>query len=55
MIFGAASVLMPEQASSPGVVWGGVALAGGVLFIAVVEVEIRRKAPSRDIPETPAD
>lgn len=54
-IFGAASVLMPEQASSPGVVWGGVALAGGVLFIAVAEVEIRRKAPSRDIPETPAD
>jgi len=54
LIFGAASVLMPEQASSPGVAWGAVALVGGVLFIAVAEIEARRKAPSKDISETPA-
>lgn len=55
MIFGSASVLMPEQASSPGVAWGAVVLVGGVLFIAVAEIEARRRAPSKDISETPAD
>lgn len=55
VIFGAASVLMPEQASSPGVAWGAVALAGGVLFIAVAEIETRLGAPSKDVSETPAD
>jgi hypothetical protein len=45
MVFGAASVLMPEQASSPGVTWGAVALVGGVLFIAIAAIEARRKAP----------
>jgi peptidoglycan/LPS O-acetylase OafA/YrhL len=48
MVFGAASALMPEQASSPGVVWGAAALVGGVLFIVVAEIEARRKVPSKD-------
>lgn len=55
MIFGAASVLMPEQASSPGIAWGAVVLVGGILFIAVAEIEAWRRAPSKDTSETPAD
>jgi hypothetical protein len=42
MVFGAASGLLPEQASSPGVAWGAVAVLGGALFIAVAEIEARR-------------
>ena len=42
MVFGAASVLLPEQASSPGVTWGALALIGGALFVTVAEVEARR-------------
>ncbi|USQ74876.1 hypothetical protein [Ornithinimicrobium cryptoxanthini] len=39
MVFGAASVVLPEQASSPGVAWGAVVLVGGALFVAVAEIE----------------
>jgi hypothetical protein len=46
-IFGSASVLMPEQASSLGVAWGAVVLVGGGLFIVVAEIEARRRAPSK--------
>ncbi len=53
MVFGAASALLPEQASSPGVAWGAVALVGGALFIAVAEIEARREAPPKDIIRNP--
>ena len=43
MVFGAASVLLPEQASSPSVAWGAVVLVGGALFIAVAEFDARRE------------
>jgi hypothetical protein len=42
MVFGTASILLPDQASSPGVAWGVLILLGGALFIAVAEVEARR-------------
>lgn len=42
MIFGTASILLPLQASSPGVAWGAMALIGGMLFILIAEIEIRR-------------
>ena len=47
MVFGAASVLLPEQASSPGAAWGAVAVLGGALFIAVAEIEASREALTR--------
>lgn len=55
IVFGAASIVMPTQASSPGVAWGAVALVGGGLFIVVAEIETRRTAPPNDISEPPAD
>jgi hypothetical protein len=36
--------VLPDQASSPGAVWGTLVLIGGALFIAVTEVEARRPA-----------
>lgn len=51
MVFGAASVLLPEQASSPGVAWGAFMLVGGALLVAVAEIEAspeaRRLTPPR--------
>jgi hypothetical protein len=44
MVFGTASIVLPDQASSPGAVWGTLVLIGGALFIAVTEVEARRPA-----------
>lgn len=44
MVFGAASVLLPEQASSPGVAWGAFVLVGGALLVAVAEIEASREA-----------
>jgi hypothetical protein len=44
LVFGTASILLPNHASSPGVVWGTLVLVGGALFIAVAEVEARRRA-----------
>lgn len=42
MVFGTASILLPEQASSRGVGWGALVLAGGAVFIAVAEAEVRK-------------
>ncbi len=41
-VFGLASIVFPDQRGAEGRGWGGVALAGGVLFIAAAEVESRR-------------
>lgn len=41
-VFGLASVLFPDQPGAVGRGWGGMAVAGGVLFIAVGEWEVRR-------------
>ncbi|WP_052669151.1 hypothetical protein [Nitriliruptor alkaliphilus] len=38
------AIVLPDQASSPGAVWGTLVLIGGALFIAVTEVEARRPA-----------
>ena len=45
VVFGSASTLLPEHASSPGVGWGTTAMLGGILFVAVAEVEARREHP----------
>ena len=42
VIFGAASALLPEQASSPGAAWGTAVALGRALFDSVAEVEARR-------------
>jgi hypothetical protein len=42
IVFGLASVAFPDQPGAVGRGWGGVAIAGGVLFIAVAEWEVRR-------------
>lgn len=41
IMFGLASVVYPDQRGAVGRAWGGVAIAGGVLFIAVAEWEAR--------------
>jgi hypothetical protein len=41
VVFGLASVVFPDQRGAEGRGWGGVAIAGGVLFIAVAEFESR--------------
>ena len=41
-VFGAASVLFPRHPAAVGAVWGGLAIAGGILFAAVGEWEARR-------------
>jgi hypothetical protein len=47
IVFGLASVVFPDQRGAVGRGWGGVAIAGGVLFIAVAEREVRRAAATR--------
>ena len=42
IVFGLASVVFPDQPGAAGRGWGCVAVAGGVLFIAVAEWEVRR-------------
>jgi hypothetical protein len=42
IMFGLGSVVFPDQPGAVGRGWGGVAIAGGVLFIAVAEWEARR-------------
>jgi len=42
IMFGLGSVVFPDQPGAVGRGWGGVAIAGGVLFIAVAEWEVRR-------------
>jgi hypothetical protein len=41
IVFGLASVVFPDQQGALGRGWGGVAIGGGVLFIAVAEWEVR--------------
>jgi hypothetical protein len=36
------AALLPEQASSPGGAWAIAAMLGGILFVAVAEIEARR-------------
>jgi hypothetical protein len=58
MVFGTASILLPQQASSPGVAWGTLILIGGALFIAVAEAENARNqqpAPKAFEPRTTPD
>lgn len=45
--FGLASILYDGEASGVGVSWGAVALAGGVVFIALAEWEARRSGWAR--------
>jgi hypothetical protein len=45
VVFGLASVVFPDQRGAEGRGWGGVAIAGGVLFITVAELESRRGKP----------
>jgi hypothetical protein len=42
VVFGLATVVFPDQRGAEGRGWGGVAIAGGVLFITVAELERRR-------------
>ncbi|MGH3004898.1 MAG: serine hydrolase [Gaiellaceae bacterium] len=42
IVFGLASVAFPDQPGAAGRGWGGVAIAGGVLFIAMAELEAGR-------------
>jgi hypothetical protein len=46
IVFGVASVLFPDHPASVGSLWGGLAIAGGVLFAAVAEWEARRSPAS---------
>lgn len=44
IVFGLASTVFPDQRGAEGRAWGGLAFAGGVLFIAVAELERSRRA-----------
>lgn len=44
--FGLASAVYPDHPAAAGLGWGGVAMAGGVLFIGVAEWEAKRRTPS---------
>ncbi len=48
IVFGLASVAFPDQPGAGGRGWGGVAIAGGVLFIAVAEWEVRRATATNE-------
>ena len=48
IVFGLASVVFPAQAGAVGRGWGGLAIAGGVLFIAVAEWEGRSATATRE-------
>jgi hypothetical protein len=47
LMFGLASLVFPDQRGAVGRGWGGVAIAGGVLFIAAAEWEVRRATATR--------
>jgi hypothetical protein len=50
IVFGLASAIFPDYASSVGVVWGAVAVVGGVAFIGIAEVEARQgRSPERSV------
>jgi hypothetical protein len=46
VVFGLASAAYPDHPGAAGMGWGGLALAGGILFIAVAEREARRRPPA---------
>ena len=48
IVFGLASVVFLDQPGAVGRGWGGVAIVGGVLFIAVAEWEVRRATATRE-------
>jgi len=48
IMFGLGSVVFPDQPGAVGRGWGGVAIAGGVLFIAMAEWEARRATATRE-------
>jgi hypothetical protein len=47
-IFGVASVMFPQHPASIGTVWGGLAIAAGIIFAAAGEWEARRSVADRD-------
>jgi len=47
-VFGVASVLFPRHPASLGTAWGGLAIAGGILFAAAGEWEARRPMAEHD-------
>jgi hypothetical protein len=47
IVFGLASVAFADHPGSPGRGWGGLAVAGGVLFIAAAQLEVRRERTAR--------
>jgi hypothetical protein len=48
IVFGLASAVFPDQAGAVGRGWGGLAITGGVLFIAAAEREVRRATAARE-------
>jgi hypothetical protein len=48
VLFGLASIAFPDHPGAEGRAWGGLAVAGGVLFIGVSQREQRRLGRSRD-------
>jgi hypothetical protein len=54
IVFGLASLVFPDNRGAEGRGWGGLAIAGGALFIAVAELEGRRAEAKRELNSTPA-
>jgi hypothetical protein len=48
IVFGLASAVFPDQTGAVGRGWGGLAITGGVLFIAAAEREVRRATAARE-------
>jgi hypothetical protein len=52
IVFGLASMAFPDDAGAVGRGWGGLAIAGGILFIAVAESEARSGRAMRKLSST---